>query len=164
MKKIMIPLLAVAAAVAITFAPADARPSQKVEQQAEQVEREVLVSFDQVFDTAKRAQVDRFITVNPFAEAPLMLGTENQIGIGVGVSQGRIITFDDEVLPEGVGWFILGTEFDTNGELVQIEANSIVVFGEQYLADDFIDPFISGNGGVTCGTGYYACCGRNRNG
>lgn len=93
------------------------------------------------------------------------------LGSGVDRSRGKVvhheINFD---LPDGIWLFPNGGTlfhqevFGDAGSFVEVKERTLVVSGSFNIRRDIIANFNTSNGGVTCGPGYYACCGKNIHG
>ena len=87
------------------------------------------------------------------------------LAIGVERSSGDILNHQDDLrLRDGMWLFHEGGIItSTDGYTMQFDEPTLVIVGTQNIAGPVQKQFTSG-GSVECGSGYYACCGRNEYG
>lgn len=91
--------------------------------------------------------------------APVVL--ESGSAIGIGDWWGKTSTAPAPL--SGAWWVREEVSLSVNGEPVTVKPQSLLFIGPEACSTEIVS-MLSENGGVTCGNGFYACCGKNSNG
>lgn len=139
--------VAVAAAVGFAAPRAPREPSELVQSGAKWTVAEAL-SVSKTFEGSTVVVVLR-------ADDPEI--TVEAFGYGLGISAGKTL---HNRLEDGIYVLLEGGAFRTHGIEWHCKPNTLLLVGDEGIDEEAL----ADGGSVTCGVGYYACCGKDRHG
>jgi len=123
------------------------------------------LTLDQMKELANKHGAQEIIILDPSNKQYFEWILFDGVGVGVGSSKGKILTnITDMNFRDGVWFFENGFVIThEDGYTLELKEPTLIVSGSNNISTPIAKQFVGG-GGVSCGPGYYACCGKNQHG